>query len=158
MRALRGEGTYMKAWVHLFCGFRQSGHIYWHQSWKKWGYGRRGTVHDVWLNLVTYEPSSQTSVTQQSTNKQQYTSVLFLVLESLYLCWGSQNDVMRLEFLEVKICSIGWKMWDYRRHNNTSAKSICREDSQRKSLICLFHHIWVLVIQSTSSLQKSGIG
>ena len=122
-RAWRGERIHMKAWVCLLWGSK----LYKLQNqpltWKNEGTVRRGTVHDVWPNLVTCVPSSRSSATQQSTNIQQHTAMSFLVVESSHLWWGSLNGVMRAEIWRWKFDGPGWKMLDCKKTQQHTAKS-----------------------------------
>jgi len=123
MRAWRVEGTHMKAWVCLLWVSK----LYKLQNqrlmWKNEGTGRRGTVHDIWPNLVISEPPSRTSATQQSTNILKHTAVFFSVVESSYLWWGSQNGAMRVEIWRWKLAPSEWKMLDCEKTQQHTAKS-----------------------------------
>ena len=123
VRAWHGEGIHIKAWACLLWGSK----LYKLQNqpltWKNEGTVRRGTVHDVWPNLVTCVPSSQSSSTQQSTNIQQHTAVSFLVVDSSHLWWGSLNGVMRAEIWRWKFDGSGWKVLDCKKTQQHTAKS-----------------------------------
>ena len=83
----------------------------------------KGTVHDVWPNLIICVQSSRSSATQQSTSIQQHTAVSFLVVESSHLWWGSRNGVMRAEIWRWKLDGPGWKVLDCKKTQQHTAKS-----------------------------------
>jgi len=126
MSAWRVEGTHMKAWVCLLWVSK----LYKLQNqrlmWKNEGTGRRGTVHDVWPNLVISEPPSRTSATQQSTNILQHTAVLFFGGRVIIFMMGLSEWCRAGRNLEVKIWWVGVKNVGLREETTIhSKKSTC---------------------------------
>jgi len=123
VRAWRGERIHMKAWVCLLWGSK----LYKLQNqpltWKNEGTVRRGTVHDVWPNLVTCVPSSRSSATQQSTNIVLRVPAITWVAGQSYSWWGTRNGVLRVEIWRWKFDGPGWKVLDCDKKQQCAAKS-----------------------------------